>query len=221
MVVAVWFQRGIDFVIRRRNRVTPRTEDMTSNAAVRTPRMHWRAVAGLAAAAALISACSSDSGGLGVASLGSSASPTGSAANKPHASALAYSRCMRAHGVPAFPDPGANGELQLRAGPGTGIDPNSPTFKAAQQTCKSLLPTPPPEQQRQNYEALLKFAKCMRSHGITDFPDPQSNGGLRIAARAGSDLDPNSSLFKDAQQACQKYMPGGGKLRGGTNTGNG
>jgi hypothetical protein len=183
--------------------------------------MMWQGAAMLAVLVALLTACSSGSGGPGVANLGSSGNPTGSSDGNSHASALAYSKCMRSHGVPNFPDPGANGDLRLNAGPGTGIDPNSATFKAAQQACKSLLPTPSAEEQQRDYETLLKFAKCMRDHGISDFPDPQPNGGLRIKAGQGSDLDPNSPTFRAAQQACKKYLPGGGPGKGGTVTGNG
>jgi hypothetical protein len=195
---------------------------MTPNSTVRPCRTLLGAVAALSALLIAGAACSSGSGGPGVASLGGSGSPTASSSSDPQGSALAYSKCMRSHGVPNFPDPGSNGQLQLRAGPGTGIDPNSATFKAAQQACKSLLPTVPPEQRQESYEALLKFSKCMRDHGIADFPDPQPNGGLRIQAGQGSDLDPNSPQFRAAQQACQKYMPGGkGGAGGTTNEGSG
>jgi hypothetical protein len=53
--------------------------------------------------------------------------------------ALRYSQCMRAHGIKDFPDP-TNGGLQLRAGPGSDLDPNSPTFQAAQNACQHFLP---------------------------------------------------------------------------------
>jgi hypothetical protein len=51
---------------------------------------------------------------------------------------LAFTKCMRAHGVPDFPDPdGQAGQL----GPGSGIDPNSPQFQSALNgPCKSLAP---------------------------------------------------------------------------------
>jgi hypothetical protein len=48
---------------------------------------------------------------------------------------LNFVSCMRSHGVPNFPDPQPNGALRI-----TGIDPNSPTFKSALQTCRKLLP---------------------------------------------------------------------------------
>ncbi len=197
---------------------------MTSNPAVRTrcahPRDLRRAAAAVLAAALLATGCSSGSGGPGVASVGSTGSPTGSATNHAGSSMLAYSQCMRTHGVPKFPDPGPNGDLRLQAGPGTGIDPRSSVYKAAEQACQALRPTPPAAEQQQNYQALLKYSSCMRSHGIKDFPDPQPDGRMQIQAKQGSDLDPNSALFRTAQQACQKYLPGGGK-GGGLSTGNG
>jgi hypothetical protein len=55
--------------------------------------------------------------------------------------ALRFSQCMRSHGVPNFPDPKASGNgIGLTIGKGSGVDPNSPKFKAAQQACQSLLP---------------------------------------------------------------------------------
>jgi hypothetical protein len=51
---------------------------------------------------------------------------------------LAFATCMRAHGVPDFPDPdGQAGQL----GPGSGIDPGSPRFQSALNgPCKPLAP---------------------------------------------------------------------------------
>ena len=61
--------------------------------------------------------------------------------------ALKFSACMRGHGVPNFPDPEfhhSGGGIGIRiGGKGSGIDPNSPQFRAAQKTCQSDLPRPP------------------------------------------------------------------------------
>jgi len=55
--------------------------------------------------------------------------------------ALRFSQCMRAHGVPNFPDPQSSGSgVGLRITKDSGIDPNSPQFKAAQKACEALLP---------------------------------------------------------------------------------
>lgn len=58
--------------------------------------------------------------------------------------ALANARCMREHGID-FPDPtfGPNGEASIRIHRGSGIDPESAKFKAAQKACESTMPKPP------------------------------------------------------------------------------
>lgn len=52
---------------------------------------------------------------------------------------LAFSACMRAHGVKDFPDP-SNGGLQIAVHPGSDLDPSNPTFQKAQQACRKYLP---------------------------------------------------------------------------------
>jgi hypothetical protein len=56
--------------------------------------------------------------------------------------ALKFSACMRSHGVPTFPDPnfGNGGKIAIHIGSGSGIDPRSPVFQAAQKACASELP---------------------------------------------------------------------------------
>jgi hypothetical protein len=53
----------------------------------------------------------------------------------------------------------------------------------------------------------------MRSHGIKDFPDPDSQGGIKITGGPGSDLNPNNPQFNSADQACQHFR--GGPAGGG------
>jgi hypothetical protein len=167
-------------------------------------------IGGLLASGLLAAGCSSTGASSPpVASISSSASATASASGSERASVLAYSRCMRAHGIKDFPDPGADGGLRLDAHPGSDVDPNSPRYQAADTACKSLLP--PPKAPPKNLKAQnLKYSKCMRAHGIGDFPDPKPDGTLQIQASPGSDLDPNSALYKAADDACKKYAPGGG-----------
>lgn len=57
--------------------------------------------------------------------------------------ALKFSTCMRAHGVPNFPDPkfsGGGTRVSLKIGSSSGINPGSPQFQAAQKACQSNLP---------------------------------------------------------------------------------
>lgn len=62
---------------------------------------------------------------------------------KQQAQMLKYVACMRQNGVPNFPDPQGGGII-IRGGPGSGVDPNSPQFKAATQKCQKLLPAGAP-----------------------------------------------------------------------------
>lgn len=91
---------------------------------------------------------------------------------------LKYARCMRANGVPAFPDPNADGGFLLHHGPG--LEPSSPTFRAAQAKClKYLGPGLAPGTQTHPSShwlaQMLSVAGCMRAHGISGFPDPRTS----------------------------------------------
>jgi hypothetical protein len=162
----------------------------------------------------------------GVASLGSpSASPSpssGGSSGSRSNDALAFARCMRQHGITNFPDPGSRGDLTITGG--SGLDPNSPQFQSAQNACRSLLPNggqPDPQQAAAFQQAALKFAQCMRAHGIANFPDPNFSGGS-IALRLPGSINPNSPQFTAAQQACQSLLPrpdGGQTTTGGPQTG--
>jgi hypothetical protein len=55
--------------------------------------------------------------------------------------------------------------------------------------------------------SLEAFYACMRSHGVPNFPDPNSQGGISVTSANG--IDPNSPQFQSAQTACQKLMPKG------------
>lgn len=57
-------------------------------------------------------------------------------------------------------------------------------------------------------EALVKYAQCMRSHGVPSFPDPQG-GRLQIKAHKGGPLDPSSPQFQAAEKACKSMEPPG------------
>jgi hypothetical protein len=120
-----------------------------------------------------------------------------------------FSACMRKHGVTNFPDP--NGQGVIRFGSGMGIDPSSPTFQSARSACQKLLPNggePTPAQQAQMQQQMLALSKCMRAHGIKDFPDPTDNG-IRLRGGPGSDLNPSNPQFQRAQNACKGHLPGG------------
>jgi len=128
--------------------------------------------------------------------------------------ALKFSECMRTNGVPNFPDP--NGQGVIRGDSSEGLDPTSPAFQKASKACAKDIHhvAPSPAQIAQREAAALSFSKCMRSHGVTNFPDPQfgSGGSIRISLGRGpgsaGDLDPNSPIFQRAQQDCGSLLPG-------------
>ena len=88
----------------------------------------------------------------------------------PPAAAFAFARCMRSNGVTNLADP--------KAGQGLGITPaesSSPAFHTAFSRCQKLLPIGPgggEPPSRQTMARLLRIARCMRAHGIHQFPDP-------------------------------------------------
>jgi hypothetical protein len=172
--------------------------------------------AALACLTLVAAACSS------AAKTGTGAGPAGGSAKH---SELAFSRCMRAHGISDFPDPSSQGGIALNGGPGTDLNPGSPRFKAANNACKSLLPPQKalsPAQQAAARAQALKYARCMRAHGISDFPDPNGQGGIVLSPKPGGDLDPHNPRFQAANRACQHDLPGkGGSLNTNTSGGSG
>lgn len=182
-------------------------------ARARTYHRRWvgraaQALAGLTAVAVLATACSHGSSGPGVASVGSSA-PTGqSSSSGSHPDAVAYSQCMRAHGIGDFPDPNSNGQIPpLKvAGQGSDLSPENPQYQAAYKACKALQPAVSAQQRQQDQAQMLKFTQCMRAHGIKNMRDPTSKG-INLA---GTGIDPHSPQFQAAQKACKQYLPGGG-----------
>jgi hypothetical protein len=122
---------------------------------------------------------------------------------------------MRGHGAPEFPDPSASGTFNDVNGT---LDLGSSQVQGAYRACRQLLPGGGPDlstlqqqiQQRQEQALpkLLRFSRCMRSHGVPDFPDPTTSGlDLKHAG-----LDPASAQFQTAVLACQRVLPGGMKI---------
>jgi hypothetical protein len=55
----------------------------------------------------------------------------------------------------------------------------------------------------------IRFADCVRSHGVPNFPDPSTSGG-GIAFKRSSGIDYGSPAFKAAESACGRLLPRGG-----------
>lgn len=123
--------------------------------------------------------------------------------------ALNFSQCMRAHGVSDFPDPGPGGGVNLPAG----INPSSPAFRAAQHACQGYFGagTPTGQALTRDLSDLLRYAKCMRSHGVINFPDPAQRSGLPPGFDFPPNMDLSSPAFLAADHACHSLLPHGGE----------
>ncbi|HEY1687628.1 MAG TPA: hypothetical protein VGF95_02065 [Solirubrobacteraceae bacterium] len=178
---------------------------------------------------------------------GGSSSKGDAPAGKPspqeaQADAVKFAKCMREHGVDAEANTSAGGNgvglsIHVSGGPPPGgkeegsSNPGPPPgIEAAQRACQRYLPNegkPPklsPAEEAKQREDALKFARCMRSHGV-DVPDPGPSGAVEIE---GSDVNPQSATFQNAQKACQGLMgkaplrlssrvgPGGGQVQSET-----
>jgi hypothetical protein len=130
------------------------------------------------------------------------------------ATGVKFAACVRSHGVPDFPDPNAEGVFSM-TGSAASL-PQTAQFQDASTTCRKLLHlgggAPTPAQTAAMLAKLLKYSECMRSHGVTSFPDPtDSNGfiGLRVHVGPHTGIDPSSPIFRRAQSACASLQPGG------------
>jgi hypothetical protein len=61
-------------------------------------------------------------------------------------------------------------------------------------------------------EAAVAFGRCMRQHGI-DMPDPRIDGNNIVQPSLGRQVQ-ESTKFQAAEQACNRYLPGGGEPTG-------
>jgi hypothetical protein len=147
---------------------------------MRTVRLPRAAAIAALGAITMLSACGTGAG---------SPSPSsGSSANESsiqvHTESLAFARCMRADGVPNFPDPPGNGSYGVKSFAHqshgetisiNGVSVSAPAFRAGMADCQQKLPQPPTPTASQlvKIRALMViWAKCMRSHGLPHFGDP-------------------------------------------------
>lgn len=169
------------------------------------------AAATAAAVAALaLSACGGTAAGSG--------NPASASASD-EVKAEQFAKCMREHGIEAqvskAPGGGPGFGLKVTGKQGSGrAGPQS--FEAAQKACARYQPAPQklnltPAQEAEQRDQVLRFAKCMREHGI-NVPSPETKGG-RVRIHIEGNINPESPRFQAAQQACASLLP---KLKGAT-----
>jgi hypothetical protein len=144
---------------------------------------------------------------------GGGPSSTTSAGSAHENGTLAFSGCMRSHGVSRFPDPNSRGTI-----PKDKVFPlaSSPQFRMAQRACQHLLPNAnPPRTTHAEVQAALsgmvRFAACMRSHGVQNWPDPTVDRHHPDDPRPVFDLhstvDPTAPGISTDIRECQHLMP--------------
>jgi hypothetical protein len=157
--------------------------------------------AALAASSLLVTGC-------GGSTAGSSNSPSPQA--QASRQVLGYATCMRSHGVGGYPDPvvsSSGNSVKVTMSPGS-ANPDSPAFRSADRACHHLLSNggeqggaggSSAQQQAQD----VKFAECMRSHGVPGFPDPDHDGVFTLPAT----IHEQAPAFLRATGLCQKVHP--------------
>ncbi len=166
------------------------------------------AIAGLAL---LMAGCSS--GGPSSAGSGGSSDAGGSAKSQ---IGIDYARCMRSHGVPKYPDPNSNNELASglpKVSPQQ-LGVSSAQYQAAQNDCAHLLPNGGQMTQaksQKDLNAMLRYARCMRSRGVPNWPDPtyDSAAGWGFNLLHVQGFDPNSAQINHKMDECDRTLPPG------------
>jgi hypothetical protein len=122
---------------------------------------------------------------------------------------LAFSRCMRSHGVPEWPDP-INGRVGFSVHSPVAAIFDTPKVQAAYNLCGNRFlgfatRSTPAQRAEWNAQA-LKYSQCMRAHGASDFPDPEKGSGL-IDLKSATYFD--TPLVQRADQACKSLRKSG------------
>ncbi len=171
----------------------------------------FASVVAVAAFSLLAAGC----GGAGPAAVATVASSTTAGTKTAHngapAGALAFARCVRSHGVPAFPDPDSGGDLPKRQVVAARKS-NPARFDSANSACAHLFPNggsgPTQTITPADQTDYLKAAACMRSHGFPGFPDPTFPNN-NVTVDIPSSIDQDSSEFKGAATTCTRLIPAG------------
>jgi len=108
--------------------------------------------------------------------------------------AVKFAECMRANGVPHFPDPDPKGDSSF------GVDVSKEVFTKAVDACKDLKPPGALSAKRtpKQQSASLRFAQCVREHGVRDFPDPVNGEPLIDTTKIPSSNKPGGMTILDA-----------------------
>jgi len=172
------------------------------------PRTARTAAAIIATTALLTAACSGGSRSFA----GSGGSPNARGSSS-FLSAVGYSQCMRSHRVLNFPDPNGNGEIPKVTAQQLGV--SSSQYQTAQTACAHLLPNSGEASQTeiaQMMSGMRGFAQCMRSHGVSNWPDPSTDRAGYPIFYLHNKVDENSPQIVTTIHTCQPLLPQSGSL---------
>jgi hypothetical protein len=167
-----------------------------------TNRSHRLCILGSVLSVAAFSLLAAGCGGGGSSGVANVASHTTATTTTTTSGLLVFSQCMRSHGVPNFPDPqrfaGGNVKLTIHQ-----LQPSQASLDA----CSPLLPRnggsgQTSHQSRRQLADELSFARCMRSHGVSRFPDPTAQGGLSVEMVQAQGIDVHSRAVLRVVYAC-------------------
>ena len=117
--------------------------------------------------------------------------------------AVKFAECMRANGVPHFPDPDPNRDFNF------GVDVPKEVFAKAVDACKALKPPGALSAKRTPKEqsASLRFAQCVRDHGVKDSPDPVNGEPVIDTYKIPSSNRPGGmTILNAATQKCGRIL---------------
>jgi hypothetical protein len=124
------------------------------------------------------------------------------------ASVVAYSACMRSHGVPNFPDPTREGTIAKESAQQLGV--SDARYQAAHTACAHLLPNSGGVSQaviQRAMNGMRRFAQCMRSDGVSNWPDPTTDRAGYPAFYLQGKIDMNAPQIVTKIHACQHLVP--------------
>jgi hypothetical protein len=177
-----------------------------------SPNRAARTAAAVITAAALalpITAC-------GATSLHTGSRRASAASATPDSQLLAFSHCVRRHGVPNFPDP-QPGASNSKFPTARRLGISSTRLSTAENACEHLLPAGtddqfPATEVQVLLTGMLRFSQCMRHHGVLNWPDPSTDSEGRplflLSAHGFTRQQARSPRIMHMEQQCQHLLPG-------------
>lgn len=155
----------------------------------------------------LLAACSSSPSSTGASGSSTSDGSTNS-------QLLAFSQCMRSHGLANFPDPQPSSNGKFPSAQDLGVSQSQ--YQTAEIACQNLLPVGandqfPPAEVQQLLVGMRAFSQCMRANGVPNWPDPSVNSDgqpfFDVSAHGITRAQAHSAQLESKMATCQHLLP--------------